>query len=132
MTVSYASSEQEAAKAVQKYWPNAGIGGRLMTDLDLPAPGHFEEVLASMPPEKIVEGMPLGPDVKKHLDGIKEFIDAGFDHVYVHQVGPRQEEFIEFYSQEVLPPLRRGNRTAHVLHRKSRNGRSGDERVQRR
>jgi coenzyme F420-dependent glucose-6-phosphate dehydrogenase len=127
VTVSYASSEADAAKAVLRYWRNSGIGGHLMTDLKLP--GHFEEVLASVPPEKIVEGMPLGPEVSRHLDGIEKFVDAGFDHVYVHQVGPRQQEFIEFYSQEVLPRFNRRRTGINNLHRKSRNGRHSEERT---
>jgi hypothetical protein len=32
-------------------------------------------------------------------------IDAGFDHVYIHQVGPDQESFFEFYQREILPEL---------------------------
>jgi hypothetical protein len=30
-------------------------------------------------------------------------VDAGFDHVYVHQVGSDQESFFELYEREVLP-----------------------------
>jgi hypothetical protein len=31
---------------------------------------------------------------------------AGFDEVYVGQVGPEQEGFFEFYAEQVLPRLR--------------------------
>jgi hypothetical protein len=47
-----------------------------------------------------------GPDAGAHLEAIGEFADAGFDHVYVHQVGPDQEGFIAFYEREVLPEAR--------------------------
>ena len=43
-----------------------------------------------------------GPDVERHIAAIGKFVDAGFDHVYVHQVGPEQEAFIRFYESEVL------------------------------
>jgi hypothetical protein len=33
------------------------------------------------------------------------FEDAGFDHVYVHQVGPDQERVLSFYAAEVMPAL---------------------------
>jgi len=36
-------------------------------------------------------------------EGIREFVAAGFDHVYVHQVGPDQEGFLDFYEREILP-----------------------------
>ena len=38
-----------------------------------------------------------------HLEAIESFADAGFDHVYVHQVGPNQEGFFDFYEREILP-----------------------------
>jgi coenzyme F420-dependent glucose-6-phosphate dehydrogenase len=81
LTVCYAESEDAARAEVQEYWPNAGIGGDLMTDL--PLPSRFEQIIELMDPKKITEGMPLGPDPKKHIDGIKEFAEAGFDHIYV-------------------------------------------------
>ena len=100
-TVCYAPTKEEAARVVRKHWPNAGIGGPLMTDLSLPA--HFDAVINLMQPEKIIEGMALGPDPADHVAAIKEFIDAGFDHVYIHQVGPNQKEFFRFYTEQVLP-----------------------------
>jgi hypothetical protein len=30
-------------------------------------------------------------------------VKAGFDHVYVHQVGPDQAGFMRFYQREILP-----------------------------
>jgi coenzyme F420-dependent glucose-6-phosphate dehydrogenase len=38
-----------------------------------------------------------------HRAAIEEYIDAGYDHVYVHQIGPDQEGFFAFYEREVLP-----------------------------
>jgi hypothetical protein len=31
------------------------------------------------------------------------FAEAGFDHVYVHQVGTDQEGFLDFHARELLP-----------------------------
>jgi coenzyme F420-dependent glucose-6-phosphate dehydrogenase len=103
LTVSFGADEAESAKAVHRYWPNAGVGGRLMTDLELPH--HFEEVIALTNPEKTIEGFPCGPDPRRHIEGIERYIDAGYDHVYIHQVGPRQEEFIRFYSEPGVAAL---------------------------
>jgi hypothetical protein len=41
-------------------------------------------------------------DPDAHRAAIQEFADAGYDHVYVHQVGPDQEGFLDFYSREIL------------------------------
>jgi coenzyme F420-dependent glucose-6-phosphate dehydrogenase len=34
---------------------------------------------------------------------IGRFTEAGFDHVYAHQIGPDQQGFMEFYAREILP-----------------------------
>ena len=34
------------------------------------------------------------------------FVDAGFDEIYIAQIGPDQEGFFRFYTDEVLPRLR--------------------------
>jgi hypothetical protein len=36
---------------------------------------------------------------------IREFLDTGYDPVYVHRVGPDQEWFLRFHEREVLPRL---------------------------
>jgi coenzyme F420-dependent glucose-6-phosphate dehydrogenase len=53
--------------------------------------------------EDVAEAMVCSSDPQKHIEAIQEFIDAGFDHVYVHQVGLEQEPFFDFYRRSVLP-----------------------------
>ncbi|CAN5624866.1 hypothetical protein BH23CHL7_BH23CHL7_18970 [soil metagenome] len=38
---------------------------------------------------------------------IREYIDSGIDHVFIHQVGHDQAGFIRFYESEILPALQR-------------------------
>jgi hypothetical protein len=40
--------------------------------------------------------------------GIQAYRDAGFDEVYISQVGPDCEGFFESYASRVLPRLREG------------------------
>jgi alkanesulfonate monooxygenase SsuD/methylene tetrahydromethanopterin reductase-like flavin-dependent oxidoreductase (luciferase family) len=46
------------------------------------------------------------PDPEKHLESIRRYVDAGFDEIYVQQIGPEQEGFFRFYEKEILPKLR--------------------------
>ena len=55
--------------------------------------------------DDVAKVIPCGPDPEVHLAGIREYLDAGFDHVYVHQVGPDQEGFLDFVATELLPAL---------------------------
>jgi len=47
-----------------------------------------------------------GPDPEVHAAAVRAYISAGFDEVYVSQVGPDVEGFFEFYGSTVLPRLR--------------------------
>ena len=44
-----------------------------------------------------------GPDPQRQIDLIKKYVDAGFDRIYIHQVGPDQQDFINFYQRQILP-----------------------------
>ncbi|GAA3040525.1 TIGR03557 family F420-dependent LLM class oxidoreductase [Streptosporangium longisporum] len=102
MKVCYALDEAEARKTVHKLWPTQGIQGE--ASQLLPLPRHFEE-LAEMVSEDEV-GSPCGPDPEVHIKAIQEYVDAGFDEVYISQIGQDQDAFFDFYAEKVLPRLR--------------------------
>jgi hypothetical protein len=52
--------------------------------------------------DDVAETVVCGPDPAPFLDGIRAFADAGFTHVYVHQVGPDQAGFLRFAERELL------------------------------
>jgi hypothetical protein len=47
-----------------------------------------------------------GPDADRHVAALKRYADAGFDELYVNQIGPDQDAFFDAYSRLVLPALR--------------------------
>jgi hypothetical protein len=49
---------------------------------------------------------PCGPDPAVHAAALTAYTAAGFDEVYVGQVGPDVAGFFEFYSGQVLPRVR--------------------------
>jgi G6PDH family F420-dependent oxidoreductase len=104
LTVCWAASEAEARRTALEIWPNAGLKGPLSQEL--PLPSHFEAAAEMVDEDAIAEVVVCGPDPERHLDGIQTFVNAGFDHVYVHQVGPDQGGFIDFYEREILPEAR--------------------------
>ncbi len=87
-----------------EYWPTAAARGELTQEL--PTPAHFEQAAKLVREQDVAQVIICGPDSERHIAGVKEFVDAGFDHVYVHQIGTDQEGFFRFYEQEVLPKLR--------------------------
>jgi coenzyme F420-dependent glucose-6-phosphate dehydrogenase len=101
--VCFASDEAEAKKTALRWWPTAGIAGELNAELALPS--HFEAATRDVTEDDIAESVVCGPDPERHVEAVREFIEAGYDHVYVHQVGPDQDGFFDFYGREVMPRL---------------------------
>lgn len=103
VTVCYADSEAEARRVAHEWWPNAAITGQL--GQELPMPEHFEQAAEMVGEDDVAKAVVCGPDPEPHVQAMREYLDAGYDHVYVHQIGPHQGEFFRFYEREVLPQL---------------------------
>ena len=103
VTVCWAASESEARKTALEWWPTAAIPGEATQEL--PNPAHFEQLATIVTEDMIAESISCGPDPAPHLAKIRAYIDAGYDHVYLHQVGPDQAGFLDFAERELLPAL---------------------------
>jgi G6PDH family F420-dependent oxidoreductase len=105
LKVCWADDAAQARKTVHELWPNEGLPGELAQIL--PTPAHFEQASELVTEEVATEGTPCGPDVDEHVEAITAYADAGFDELYVNQIGPEQDAFFAAYSEHVLPRLRR-------------------------
>ncbi|MEU7690139.1 TIGR03557 family F420-dependent LLM class oxidoreductase [Microbispora hainanensis] len=104
LKVCWANDEAEARKTVHRLWPNQGIPGEAAQLL--PLPRHFEQLAQFVTEEAATRSTPCGPSPEAHLSAIRAHVDAGFDEVYIAQIGTEQEGFFEFYSTRILPRLR--------------------------
>ena len=104
VTICWARTEAEARRTALEWWPTVALHGEVSQELASPA--HFEELSKSVTEDQVAELVPCGPDVERHVEKITEYLDAGFDQVYIHQVGPDQAGFIKFAEGELLPALR--------------------------
>jgi G6PDH family F420-dependent oxidoreductase len=104
LKVCWDDDDAKARKTVHRLWPNEGLPGELAQVL--PTPEHFEQASELVTEEMVAESTPCGPDVERHVEAIKEYADAGFDELYVNQIGPEQDAFFEAYRERVLPRVR--------------------------
>jgi coenzyme F420-dependent glucose-6-phosphate dehydrogenase len=96
----WGEDENEALDLAHRFWPNIALKGEL--GRELPRPKDFEEASQMVTREDMAELVPCGPDPERHLEAIRKFEDAGYDHVFVHQIGPEQEGFLRFFESELL------------------------------
>jgi hypothetical protein len=94
----------QAIRTAHKIWPNEALPGELAQEL--PTPTHFEQATSLVTEEMVAEAFACGPDPERHRQMLREYFEAGYDEVYIQQIGPEQEGFFDFYKKEVLPEFR--------------------------
>jgi G6PDH family F420-dependent oxidoreductase len=102
--VCVAADEDEAVRIAHERWPNSGLPGELAQVL--PSPRHFEQATELVSPDAVRNMFVCGPDADGHVAEIDTYARAGFDEVYVANIGPHQDRFFRLYADRVLPALR--------------------------
>jgi G6PDH family F420-dependent oxidoreductase len=103
LKVCWARDEQTARKTAFELWPNTLVPGQLSQELALPS--HFEQASQLVTEDKLAETIACGPDPERHLASIRQYLDAGYDEVYISQIGNDQAGFFDFYRKELAPRL---------------------------
>jgi G6PDH family F420-dependent oxidoreductase len=101
--VAFAPTEDEGWEHAHRLWPNAGLPGELSQVL--PTPEHFEQASSLVTMESTRGSVVAGSDPASHLEQIRSYQDAGYDALYVANMGPHAREMIDFYAERVLPEL---------------------------
>jgi G6PDH family F420-dependent oxidoreductase len=101
--VAYAPTVDEGVGHAHRLWANAGLPGELAQVL--PSPRHFEQASQLVTEESTRESVVAGPDPQAHLDQVESYRLAGFDELYVANMGPHYRDMIDFYGKEILPAV---------------------------
>ena len=103
MHVAYDRDAKAGLKRAHELWPNLALQGPL--GQELATPSDFDEAAPMVSEDDVAENTPHGPDPEPYLELIRKYGDAGFTHVYVHQIGENQDEWAEFAARELMPKL---------------------------
>lgn len=103
MKVCWAADEASARTTASELWANAAVPGELSQELPMPA--HFEQASQLVTEDQVAAKIVCGPDPERHVEMIRTYLDAGFDEVYISQVGDDQAGFFDFYRRELAPRL---------------------------
>ena len=102
--VCYGQDEAECRRIAHQTWPNESLPGELAQEL--PTVAHFDQATSIVTEDMVAGGVVCGPDPEQHKQNLQEYVDAGYDEVYVQQIGPNQKAFFDFYQSEILPEFR--------------------------
>jgi G6PDH family F420-dependent oxidoreductase len=101
--VCWGRDEAAAAKLAFDMWPTTGVPGEL--NQELPTPAHFEQVSSIVTEDMVTSKIVCGPDPERHAEVIRRYLEAGYDEVYVSQVGDDQAGYFDFYRRELTSRL---------------------------
>ena len=96
----YAPTEAEAVDIAHRLWGTSGVPGELSQIL--PTPKHFEQAGQLVPKDATAKAHACGPDPARQRELLDQYERAGFDEVYVANIGPNYRELIDLYAREIL------------------------------
>lgn len=103
MKCCWGDDEAASRQLAYRLWPNIGLTGELAQELATPT--HFEQATQLVTEDMVAGSIPCGPDPAGYAESIRQYADAGYHEVYIHNIGPDQEDFMAFFRDEVRPLL---------------------------
>lgn len=104
LKVCYDADRDAAVRTVHQRWPNMFLPGEL--GQVLPTPAHFEQASGLITEQHVIDaGLACGDDPEEHVRNLNAYADAGFDAVFVNQIGFDMQGFFDFYRTKVLPQV---------------------------
>ncbi|MFI6600529.1 TIGR03557 family F420-dependent LLM class oxidoreductase [Nonomuraea sp. NPDC050536] len=98
-------NREAAVERAHRLWRWAMAGWKVMAEL--PAPVNFAASAESVRPEDVAAKVPCGPDVEAVVEAVRAYVDAGFTHLALVQIGhEHQDAFFAWSEKELLPALR--------------------------
>jgi probable non-F420 flavinoid oxidoreductase len=105
--LSVAATEEEAKAIAYDQWRSNVFPPPICWDLD--SVEAFDTVAERVRPDDMAASVRISADPGEHAKWLQEYVDLGFDQIYLHHVGQHQDYFIDTFGEQVLPQLRSTN-----------------------
>ncbi|MEU4568609.1 TIGR03885 family FMN-dependent LLM class oxidoreductase [Micromonospora sp. NPDC023956] len=102
--LSWTPDEGEAERIAYDQWRSNVFAPPVCWDLETVE--HFDVVSEQVPMERLREVVNISADLGRHTGWLEEYLDLGFDRIFLHHVGQDLGPFIDTFGTEVLPKLR--------------------------
>ncbi|RKN41076.1 TIGR03557 family F420-dependent LLM class oxidoreductase [Micromonospora endolithica] len=102
--MAWAPDEQQAVQAAWQTSRWAVTGWKVMSEL--PNPVNFEAASSTVTEDDIRKQFAVGPDPDVHVEAVRTYADAGFDHLVLQNAGPDPDGFLDFYRDTLADRLR--------------------------
>ncbi len=101
--LSYADSEQGALQAAHEQWGTNILSSRVLATLRMP--DDFAAAAEFVQPDDLRGPVNVSADLSRHAAWLAEYIELGFDELYLHNIHRDQERFVNDFGASVLPEV---------------------------
>lgn len=105
LNVVYGDDLDAGIAEMQKYW--AGSFVPALFDQKIYTPSMSEQNGAVVGADTIRQKCCVSSSAEEQAQFAQQYLDLGFNELYIHSAGPDQAGFIERYGKDVLPRIRR-------------------------
>ncbi|WP_017604252.1 TIGR03557 family F420-dependent LLM class oxidoreductase [Nocardiopsis alkaliphila] len=102
--LAWAADDGTALESAREMFRFALTGWKVQSEL--PNPVNFEAATALFSRDAMADVFGYGPDPGRHLEVVRQFVSAGFDHLALINAGPDPEGFFTFFENELADPIR--------------------------
>ena len=102
--LAFGRTDEEARAAAYAQWKQNALGSPVLADLR--HPHQMAAAATHVRPEDMDAVVRISADPARHVEWLRRDVERGFEAVYLHEVGPDQQRFIDVFGREVLPALR--------------------------
>jgi G6PDH family F420-dependent oxidoreductase len=102
--LAWAATADEAAESARRLFRFGVTGWKVQAEL--PNPVNFDAATELVTADHMSGQFGCGPDVARHVEVTKPFVDAGYDQLALINAGPDMDGFFDFFTKELGPALR--------------------------
>lgn len=101
--LSWAPTDEQALAVAHDQWRSNIFGPPVCWDLETVE--AFDVISAGVAPDQVKKSVNVSSDLGRHRQWLHDYIEQGWDELYLHFVGQQQSDFIDAFGEHVLPQL---------------------------
>ncbi|HWO50897.1 MAG TPA: LLM class flavin-dependent oxidoreductase, partial [Ornithinibacter sp.] len=101
--LSWAPTEDEALAIAHDQWRSNVHGPPVSWDTETVE--AFDVMAQTVTPEQVAKVVNVSSDPGQHAAWLHQYVEQGWEEIYLHFVGQEQEAFIDTFGDQVLPQL---------------------------
>ncbi|CAM3866360.1 glucose-6-phosphate dehydrogenase (coenzyme-F420) [Smaragdicoccus niigatensis] len=98
-------TDRETALENTRFWAPLSLTPEQKHSIDDPL--EMEAAADALPIEQVAKRWIVGTDPDQVVEEIKQYVDAGLNHLVFHAPGHDQQRFLELFARDLAPRLRR-------------------------